>query len=62
MQSNLKEKIENGALNIAGHIFAASPNLLPETIAQIAVEISFHCINESAKFIFNEVNNIAHGE
>lgn len=62
MQSNIKEKIENGALTIAGHIFAASPNLLPETIAQIAVEISFHCVNESAKFIFNEIKDISHGE
>ena len=57
MQQQSKDKLEIGALIIAGHIFASAPNLLPETVAQTAAEIAFHCIIEVSKIVENHVEN-----
>ena len=55
MQHYSNEKLELGTLLIAGHIFASAPNVLPETIAQIACEIAHHCLIEVSKIVKNDV-------
>lgn len=57
MQHYSNEKLEIGTLLIAGHIFASAPNVLPETIAQIACEIAHHCLIEVSKIVEKDVEN-----
>lgn len=48
-----KELIQFGSMLISGHVFSSAPNLLPETIAQISLEIAANIVIHSENLNFD---------